>query len=246
MIRRRVSAVVMLHDSFLGRTVDGAGARCSLDGFPIKPQAKPGGLLVWTDLPEGRHTLNISLPGFLEESIVIDIDGDKIWEGFAELRPGRGYLYQGSAVNTVISLMVGDGPLRDAEVWLAHADDPPLKLTQTKAEKGAQTILVFRTNPADILPLPCVFILEDGKKPELIRILSINDKDAQLEAPLGGAHARGKALFPASPYRTNADGKFSVMLRKTGRLMVFYAGRLQAAELKSGNDRININFINFK
>lgn len=239
MIRKRVSAVVRLCDSFLRKPVDGAGARCSLDGSPVKPIIKPGGILVWTDLLEGAHTLSISLPGFLTEDISVDIYKGRMWEGFANLKPGTGYPYRSKAVSATIALTSEGSPLKETAVWIAVMDESPLKLSQAKAEKGSVSLRVFYAKPASALPIPGAFIIDDARKPELVNIKALEDKDAYLAEPLSESHTRGRALLPAGQYRTDSEGRLSVLARKEGRMAVFCLDRLQYADLRPGKSQID-------
>ena len=50
-LRRSVSAVLLLRDGFLGTPIETSGALFRIDGTPSQPQSKPGGYRIWTDLP---------------------------------------------------------------------------------------------------------------------------------------------------------------------------------------------------
>ncbi len=239
MIRRRVSAVVRLQDGFTGAPASGAGVRCALDGYPVKTQMKPGGLLVLCDIAEGRHTLSISAPGFLTEDVFLDICKNNFWYGSMQLKPGKGYPYLNQAVTAVLTLESGDGPLKCAEVWLAVTAGPSFKLIKAKA--GGESVCVFFTDSVNVPSVPGIFLLEDPKKPELIRIVSMDKEEAYLSAPLSATHTRGKMLLPAVSYRTDHEGKLSVILRDTGRLALFHEGKLQYVELRERASRLTVN-----
>lgn len=240
MIRRKVSAVLQLRDSFLGLTTSGAGARCTLNGYPVKPEVKNGGLLVLCDVPTGRHKLTIFLPGFLPEELALEIAPSGFQECGVELKPGKGYPYRNQAVTAALTVEADGNPLSDAEIWIAVTDSPPLKLVQ--AEVAAESIRVFRVNAAYTPPIPGAFLLEDVHQPELLQIVSLENEEARLSAPLAAAHSRGKPLLRAAKYRTDHDGTLSLLLHRAGRLALFHKGRLQYAELNGGDSRLTVRF----
>ena len=93
------------------------------------------------------------------------------------------------------------------------------------------------------LPVPGVFLLEEGKAPELVTLQAVEGEDGRLTAPLAHAHTRGKALLPAQQYRTDGQGRISVMLREAVRLAVFCNGSIQYAEPGTeGEQTITLRF----
>lgn len=233
MIRHRVSAVLQLRDGFLGRPVEGHGVRCRLDGAVCRPQAKPGGYLVWTDLPAGTHRLTVCLPGYQPEEIEADIREDGMWQGCASLKPGAGYPFSRDAVHICLTVEQDGAPLADAEVWLAPADEALLKIAQDKAAAKAQQLRLFSKAGAGTLPVPGVFLVED-KKPELVQLQSVEQGEGTLAAPLAFAHARGRGLLPAQRYRTDANGQIALLLRSVGKMAAFYQNTMQYIELQPG------------
>lgn len=243
LVQRSVSAVLRLRDGFLGTPIENSGALFRIDGMPSQPQAKPGGYRVWTGLAEGRHTLSVSMRGFQTEELIVDIRPGQVWEGSADLKPGLGYPFGKDAVTVRLTVTRGGQPLADQPVWLAVADPAPLKLAQDKAEKGAQTLRLFCRGEVSALPVPGVFLLEEGKAPELVTLQAVEGEDGRLTAPLAHAHTRGKALLPAQQYRTDGQGRISVMLREAARLAVFCNGSIQYAEPGTeGEQTITLRF----
>lgn len=227
MIVHKASAVLRLRDSFLDRAVEGRGAICQADGAPGRPLVKPGGYLVWVNLPAGTHTLSVLLPGYCQEELTVEIQPDTIWEGCLNLRPGRAYPYAGSAITASLTVTRASEILPDTAVWLARADDPVVKIAQAKAEKDAAKLRLFCKGPVSAVPVPGAFLLEDSRKPELVRLQSLQQEEGVLAEPLRFPHTRGKALLPAQQYHTDGNGMFSVMLRKGGRLALFLDGKVQ-------------------
>lgn len=241
MIHRRVSAVLQLRDGFLGRPVEGNGARCQVDGAAYRPQAKPGGYLVWTDLPEGAHQLTVCLPGFQPEEITAEIRENQMWEGCASLKPGVGYPYGRGAVSVCLMIEQDGAPLADTEVWIAVAGEAPLKIAQDKAAAGAQQMRLFSKASVGALPVPGIFLVDD-KKPELVQLQAIEQGEGTLAAPLAVSHARGRGLLPAQRYRTDAQGQIHVLLRSAVRLAVFHQNKVQYAECQTGESSAELHF----
>ena len=241
MIHRRVSAVLQLRDGFLGRPVEGNGARCQVDGAACRPQAKAGGYLVWTDLSEGMHRLTVCLPGFQPEEIAAEIRENRVWEGCASLKPGVGYPYGRGAVSICLTIEQDGTPLADTEVWIAGAGEAPLKIAQDKAAAGAQQLRLFSKASVSVLPVPGIFLVDD-KKPELVQLQAIEQGEGTLATPLAVSHARGRGLLPAQRYRTDAQGQIHVLLRSAVRLAVFYQNKVQYAEWQTDENSVTLRF----
>ena len=240
-LRRGVSAVLLLRDGFLGTPIETSGALFRIDGTPSQPQSKPGGYRIWTDLPAGKHTLTVSQRGFQTEEIELDIQPGKPWEGCAALKPGMGYPFGKGAVTMHLTVLRGERPLANGTVWLAVADEPPLKLAQDKAAKGDQTMRLFCKGEAKALPVPGSFLLEEKKAPELVFLQAYEQEEGRLAEPLAHAHVRGKALLPAQAYHTDEQGRISVMLRQAAKLAVLCDGSIQYADPEDGNS-ITLHF----
>ena len=195
MIHRRVSAVLQLRDGFLGRPVEGNGARCQVDGAACRPQAKAGGYLVWTDLSEGMHRLTVCLPGFQPEEIAAEIRENRVWEGCASLKPGVGYPYGRGAVSICLTIEQDGTPLADTEVWIAGAGEAPLKIAQDKAAAGAQQLRLFSKASVSVLPVPGIFLVDD-KKPELVQLQAIEQGEGTLATPLAVSTHEDAACCP--------------------------------------------------
>lgn len=243
LLQRRVSAVLRLRDGFLGTPIETGGAVFRIDGTPVQPQSKPGGYRVWTDLPAGRHTLSISQHGFQTEEIALEVGPDKAWEGCADLKPGVGYPFGRDAATVRLTVQRGGQPLANEQVWLAVADNAPLKLAQDQAEAGAQTLRLFCKGEASSLPLPGAFLLEEDDAPELVTLRSFAEETGTLAAPLAHTHARGRALLPAQAYRTDEQGRLRIMLREAVRLAVLCDGSIRYAEpAADGENEFTLRF----
>ena len=72
MIRRQVSAAVLLRDGFTGRVLTG-GTVCRLDGQPLRPLWKPEGYLILENLVPGSHRLELLRGGFCPAELTLEI-----------------------------------------------------------------------------------------------------------------------------------------------------------------------------
>lgn len=241
MIRRKVSAVVQLRDGFLGRPLEHVQPQCRIDGVSCRPQIKPGGYLVWVDLPVGSHQLTLSVPGFRTEEMMIESLPHGIWQGSTDLKPGAGYPIGKNAVSVRLHLLSDGQPLAAQEVWLSVVDRPLFKLAQTRAEAGDRQVRLFRTQQRGAVPVPGVFLLEDNA-PELLFLQAVAQEEGILARPLLQAHTRGKALSPAQRDRTDAQGMLPILLRETAKLAVFYNGMVQYAQIDGGQAQIDLHF----
>ena len=240
MIHRRVSAVLQLRDGFLGRPVEGNGARCQVDGAACRPQAKAAG--IWCGQTCLRDApLTVCLPGFQPEEIAAEIRENRVWEGCASLKPGVGYPYGRGAVSICLTIEQDGTPLADTEVWIAGAGEAPLKIAQDKAAAGAQQLRLFSKASVSVLPVPGIFLVDD-KKPELVQLQAIEQGEGTLATPLAVSHARGRGLLPAQRYRTDAQGQIHVLLRSAVRLAVFYQNKVQYAEWQTDENSVTLRF----
>ena len=75
MIRRTVSAALLLRDGFTGAALkNGAATVCLLDGKPLqRPIWKRDGYLVLTDLTPGEHSLSIRRSGYRDETVALTV-----------------------------------------------------------------------------------------------------------------------------------------------------------------------------
>ena len=137
MIRRHVSAALLVRDAFTGRALPADSATlCTVDGQRCAPVWKDGGYLVLTDLPAGAHTITLRRRGYLEETLTAPVADGRTWEGWTSLRPGPGYAFPAGTAWVTLRLLEKKKPLAGAAVWLAPDGGGRLKLAQDRAEAG--------------------------------------------------------------------------------------------------------------
>lgn len=241
MIRRRVSAALQLRDSFRGCPAEGK-AICTLNGRQSRPQARPGGWLIWTDLPAGAYDLTVSLHGYQTGVLTIEVPEKRLWEGSMLLAPGIGYRFQHTAAKLTLRLVHGKKPIADAEIWLCTAGRAELRIAQDTAAKGAEALRLYCKGNRALLPVPGTFLVMDEDKPELIRLAALEEEGGILAAPLKAAHGRGKVLMQAQPAYTSPDGLVQAAFAAAGNLAVLYGKKVQQIPLEAGEHEIILKF----
>lgn len=242
MIRRHVSAALLVRDGFTGRVFPtGSGTLCTVDGQRYTPVWKDGGYLVLTDLPAGEHTVKLRRHGYLEETLTVPAADGRAWEGWAALRPGPGYAFPAGTAWVTLRLLEKKKPLAGAEVWLAPDGGGRLKLAQDRAKAGDRELRLFCSGPESLLPVPGDFLIADQKNPETAALEYMQGGRAELARPLAYGHGRGKELMFAQRYRTGADGQLSCVLRQSGKLWVLWAGRLSELDIQPGENRLDVS-----
>jgi len=242
MIRRRVSAALLVRDAFTGRPFpSGSGTLCTVDGQRCTPVWKDGGYLALTDLPAGEHTISLRRQGYLEETLTVPVTDGRAWEGWIDLRPGTGYAFPPGTAWVHLTLLEKKKPLADAEVWLAPDGGGRLKLAQDQAKAGDRELKLFYSGAESRLPVPGDFLIADRKRPETAALEFMQNGLAGLARPLEYGHARGKELMPAQRYRTGGDGELRCVLRESGKLWVLCAGRLSELDVQPGENRLDVS-----
>ena len=116
MIRRRVSAALLLRDGFTGFTLSPAAAiLCRLDGRAIRTMRKNDGYLVLVDLEPGDHTLSITVRGYREEVFPFTVPAQGALEAEIALTPGAGYPFPADTACLRVTVPGGAGEL----LWAA-------------------------------------------------------------------------------------------------------------------------------
>ena len=232
MISLHVSAVLLIRDGFTGQAVEGSGLFCTLNGMPVRPVVKPGGYLVLVDLPEGLHQLGIKAPRFQDERVDIPVEKGKTINLYPVLKPGAGYFVRRTAARVTLKLTGIEG-----SVWLSPPGSPECKLAQAKAAQGASELRVFCKGGLGRLPIPGPFLLEDGKKSEIIVLESCRGERVLLADPLAREHGRNRRLLPAGQYRIE-QGALTAVFPQPGEVFVLCPGRegVQSAALAEGDN----------
>lgn len=234
MIRRWVSAALLVRDGFTGQPLSsGGGLLCRLDGRPIRPLFKEGGYLVLTDLAPGVYTLTLGHRGFLEETVTLDIREGALLEETIPLRPGPDYPFQTQPVRLTVCLE-GEVPQTGAEFWAGVSGTVQLKLAQGKDAPLGREVRLFCKGASSGLPIPGWFLVEDGEGAELVHLQGLERELGRLESPMAQPHPRGTELVPMWRYRTGPDGTAQLLFRREGKVYLFCAGQCRTVALGPG------------
>ncbi len=235
MIRRTVSAALLLRDAFTGQTFSsGSSMHCLLDGRPLqRPIWKREGYLVLTDLAPGEHVLRVCRSGYRDELIRFTAEDGAPLEDTISLKPGKGYRFPPETVRVSLSLLRGGKPAPCERLWLGQQLRSRLRLAQEKAEAGDELVRVFCEGNVSQLPIPGHFLLTD-KTPELVYLRSVHGETAAFAPALTLAHVRGTQFVPMQSYETDDTGMLQVLLREPGTLFGFCGGKVFEAGLSAG------------
>lgn len=240
MIRRTVSAALLLRDGFTGLTLsNGSATRCLLDGRPLqRPVWKRDGYLVLTDLTPGTHELTIRRSGYLDEHVALQVGEGATLEDTVSLKPGPAYPFPPETVRVSISLLRGRKAAAGTQLWLGVRQRTRLVLAQEKAEAGDARSRLFCEGSQAMLPIPGHFLLADDHGPELVYLRSLRDGTGEFSPPLTLSHARGTELIPMQSYCADKAGGLRLLLREPGTLAGFCAGQVLKAELQAGEQTL--------
>lgn len=240
MISLHVSAVCHVRDGYTGKPLEASRLLCTLDGLPCRPVGKPGGCLVLVNLSGGVHRLSLRCPGFQEEWVELAI-GRETQEVDITMKPGENYPFQQTVTRLELTVTREGVPAPGELLWLAVSGANPLKLAQSKAEKGEQELRLYCKGPEAAVEMGA-YLLSDGAKSEIVGLRTLEEERGSLTAPLTHPHSRGKFLLPAQRYHTGADGRLSAVFPSAGTVEVYVEGTGLAASLtlEEGNNQETI------
>ncbi len=239
MIRRRVSAALLLRDGFTGAMLkEPSATRCLLDGRPLpRPIWKRDGYLILTDLLPGEHLLLIRRSGYRDEPVPLQVREDRPLEDTVFLKPGAGYRFPPETVRVSLSLRRGKDPAAGETVWLGLQPRARLKLAQEKMEAGDDRAHLFCEGNASALPVPGHYLLTD-QTPELVFLRSLKEETGEFFPPMALPHSRGALFVPVQPYRADDAGCVQVLLREPGTLTCFCGGNVRQEPLQAGEQKL--------
>lgn len=221
MIRLRVSAALNVHDGYTGKAVTQNAVRCYLDGRPFRPEFRPGGYLVFVNLPAGPHEVLLQGAYYQDERVALELDGETPLARNVTLKPAANYPFPRAATQLTAVLRERGKPVPGRALWVAEAAPlGELKLAQDTVAPGSRGAkLYFRGGEGGRFPRD--YLLCDGKKSEIVPIAGARDGEAAFDAPLQYEHKRGAAFYPAQAYRTNGMGEILAFFREPGNVKIF-------------------------
>ena len=239
MIRRKVSAVLLLRDGFTHLPVtDLSGVLCTLDDRPYRPIGKPGGYLVLCDLAPGAHALTIRRYGYREERMRVASREGALREELVELRPDERYPLPRDASRVALRLQRERRPLTAQALWLGMPLPTAVKLGAARGGAPENELAVFCEGSADRLPVPGAFLISDGADAELVSVRRLRGETMILDAPPTRRHPRGTELIAVQPYRTDENGLLRAAFRFPGTLWAFFPGQTKTFAVRSGEQEL--------
>lgn len=235
MIRRTVSAALLLRDGFTGAAIAPAvSVLCTLDGYPVRAMRKNDGYLVLTDLEPGEHGLTLRCPGYREEVYPLTVPERGMMEGEIDLTPGAGYRFPADTARLRLTVPGAAGEF----FWAASPGSVRLKLAQKKKAGGETLVRTFCAGDPARLPVPGSFLTIDEANPELVRFLSVRDEVGALDAPLEKDHNRGIEFRPARRFRTDGEGRAELLFPHSGEIHLFCRDRMMKVQLAPGDQEL--------
>ena len=235
MIRRHVSAALLVRDGFTGQPfASGSVFLCRLNGQAVRPVFKPGGYLVLTDLEAGEHTFSLAARGFHTEMLTLSIADGKALEQEVAMKPDSRYAFPADTARLRVELSGKDGPLTGEEFWVGWPAPVQLRLAQAVKTGEEGHIRLYCSGAAALLPVPGYFLLLDKKKPELVRLRELRSETGGLDGPVALSHVRGTVLVPAMRFHSDEEGWAELAFPRGGTVSLFCRGVLKDTELQPG------------
>lgn len=238
MISIHVSAVCRVRDGYTGQIMRPSAITCALDGIPCRPVGKEGGYLVFTNVSHGSHCLSLRCNGYQEEWVEFEADGGTR-EIDVTMKPGAGYPFRQPVTRLTLTVLKGKKTAAGRAVWLAAAGQE-MRIAQTKVEAGEQELRLYCKGT----PVPGTYLIEDGKKSEIIVLRALEGEKGILAAPLQKDHSRSKQFLPAQRYHIGDDGIVNAVFRGpcTAQAYTEKEGLVGSVELSEGENQFTVRF----
>lgn len=235
MIRRQVSAVLLVRDALTGRRLPAdSGTLIALDGRAHPALRKPEGYLVLTDLTAGAHRLELRRRGYQDKQMELSVPEQGHYEGWADLLPGPGYPFPADTAWVYLKVTKKGRPLAGETLWISGGEDGRLKLAQDSAKPGDRALKLFCRGPEQGIPVPGGFLLGE----ELVTVERLQNGTAALAGPLEQEHPRGQGLLPAQQYVTDESGQALYICRAAEGTAVLVRGRVEILTVEPGRNEI--------
>ena len=230
MITFRASAVCCVRDGYTGGAIEASRLLCALDGAPYRPLGKPGGYLVLLNLSAGVHRLELRSAGYQEEWVEFRT-GRGTQELEITMKPGAQYPFPLGVTRLTLTCLERDQPAVGRQLWLAAPGAVELKIAQTKAEAGSQSLRLFAKGP--VAPaVPGTYLISDGANSEIVLLRALEEEIGEFLTPLQYAHSRGRPLLPAQRYHTDDAGTLSAVFREPCTVELCHADGKQLTSFK--------------
>ena len=241
MIRHIVSVVLLVRNGFTGVPMPpGSVLVLLVDGRRCSVVRKPGGWLILTNLPEGKHELSLRCVGFHEEVLTVEVRSGAVWEQAVDLRPGPGYWFPPGTTHLTATVKTSAGrPAKGVELWAGKSGQTRVTVSQAKAEQREAQL--FCRGPIVRLPVPGNFLFVGGSAPELVYLRKLRASgEASLEKPLNADRKRGEELFPVRRFRTGEDGTAELSFPGGGELWLYCEGQVRSVALEKEREALEL------
>lgn len=214
-----ISIIFKIMDRFKKKVLLAPEVSIFLNNQRVKSLYKPGGYFIFTDLPAGRASFEITSPIFRTEKVIADIPeaGSGYIINHLMMNPSREYPF-GSPVTTVLGrITLGKVPVSEQRFHLIPGDGGELmRIAEDKAEAGNSLLKLFAVVPGRQLSIPGKYIIKDKEevKREFCLITQNADKDGiyPLEKGMAYNHQRATPLVEVIECVTSSDGSFFTAL----------------------------------
>jgi len=235
MIRRHVSAALLVRDGFTGQPIaSGSAVLCRLNGQSVRPVFKPGGYLVLTDLEAGQYTFSLSARGFHTETVLFAVERNRILEMDVFLKPDARYGFPPDTARLRLELEGPGGALGGEDFWAGRPASVQLRLAQSVKPGESGPVRLYCSGTPARLPIPGQFLLCDEKQPELVRLREVRNESGELDSAMAFPHARGTGLVPAMRFVSDGEGRAELAFPRGGSAALFCKGRMKYVELRPG------------
>lgn len=242
MIRISVSAILTVKDGFTGRSLDKKSISFTLDQEPYRPESRPGGLFVFTNLHPGPHELTASGAYFRRESLSFTVMEGAQTQLLLSMSPNERYPFGGRTTKLTLSLRKGKAkePLPGEAVIVAPEQARELKIAQDTVEAGSDSLRLYYSGSQPALPME--LLLRDKKATELCVLTRLEGDVGKLQAPVRFAHKRGCVLLPCQLFHTDGEGALTVYYKNPCPVELFVENHsfLQTISLEEGENSLEL------
>lgn len=228
MIEYQVNAAYAVRDALVGRSLGNPALYCIVDGKIYHPVIKDDGMVIFYNLPEGRHTLEFRYPGYFSEQIELEVS-DKTEISIISMKPDTRY----GEHKMLCELKVSN--LEAGKIYWMTTGMQSLKLMQAATDSDEKTVRLFAKYGMRY-PLPLMFLILGGNDAEVCTMVSRDGEMWEMTDTLKKTHKRGAIFHPCVGTHAEEDGTI-VMFYSRPMDVTFYDGdKLHTISIKEGKN----------
>ena len=212
--------------SATGQPLCDAALQVKVDGERKRYLRRNDGFLLFMDLANGKHRLELRHPNYRDASCTVTVsEGDTTVE-VVTMRP----LY---VAGDKLCRLTVTGLKPETTAYLS-GQVYPLQLQQDDCGEGMQELRLFKKSAFVLVP-PLRLLCADATAPETCILMDMLGDDIwRLAAPLRFAHKRGVRFYPTQPYETQRDGTVQAIFFAAGPVTLLYEDKLYEITVKEG------------